>query len=172
MAIDMGLRCELRRVVAVTFLVLTLTLVVGSITVNVAAQWSPPYPFPPTFPVNNFDFSITPSATLVKIQPGETGALVVWVDLYCPNSTTTIRCDSTVLLTITLSSLGCPAGAYCVFDRQQIQLPPLYQAASNFIVYTFSSITPASGLTQVTVVGTDQFGHTHSATFGVIVCYC
>lgn len=167
----MRFRCEFRRALAVVFLVITLTLV-GSMFVDVNAQQGPPYPFPPTFPVNNFDFSITPSATLVKIQPGETGGLVIWVNLYCPNSTTTIRCDSTVLQTVTLSISGCPGGAFCILDRQQVQLPPLYQAGSNLIIYTFATITPASGLTQVTVAGTDQFGHTHSATFDVIVCYC
>ena len=167
----MWARRQFKAAVATVFLLLTLTLV-GSIIVNVNAQWSPPYPFPPTFPVNNFDFSITTSTTLVKIQPGQTGGLVVWVNLYCPNSTTTIRCDSTVLQTITLSILGCPAGAFCSLDRQQVLVQPLYQAGSNLIIYTFATITPASGLTLLTVVGTDQFGHTHSATFGAIVCYC
>lgn len=168
----MGLRREFQRSVAVTSLVLTLALVVGGIFVNVNATQSPPYPFPPTFPVNSFDFTITTSATLIKIQQGETGGLVVWVNLYCPNSTTTIKCDSTVLQTVTLSISGCPSGAYCILDRQQVQLPPLYEAGSNLIVYTFTTITPASGLTRMTVTGVDQFGDTHSVTFGVIICYC
>ena len=172
MTIDMRFRREYQRALAVGFLALTLTLVVGSIFVDVNAIQSPPYPFPPTFPVNNFDFTITTSATLVKIQPGQTGGLVVWVNLYCPNSTTTIKCDSTVLQTVTLSISGCPSGAFCTLGKQQVLLPPLYQAGSNLIIYTFATITPASGLTTVTVAGTDQFGNVHSATFGAIVCYC
>lgn len=172
----MEFRSGFRKALAVAFLVLTLSLVVGSVFVDVNAQegppYLPPYPFPPTFPVNNFDFSIIPSATLVKIQPGQTGGLVVWVSPYCPNSTTTIRCDSSVLQVVTLSILGCPSGAFCTLDRQQVLVPPLYPAGSNFIIYTFATITSSSGVTQVTVAGADQFGHTHSTTFGVIVCYC
>ena len=170
--IDMWSRREFERVMAVSFLVLTLAVVIGGVFVNVNAYQSPPYPFPPTFPVNSFDFTLTTSATLIKIQSGQTGGLVVWVNLYCPNSTTTIRCDSTVLQTITLSVSGCPGGAYCVLDRQQVQLPPLYQAGSDLIVYTFTTVTPSSGPTQMTVTGVDQFGHSHSVTFGVIICYC
>lgn len=170
--IDMQSRRELQKILAVSFLILTLALVVGGIFVNVNALQSPPYPFPPTFPVNNFDFTLTTSATLIKIQPGQTGGLVVWVNLYCPNSVTTIKCDSTVLQTVTLSVSGCPGSAYCVLDRQQVQLPPLYEAGSNLIVYTFATITPAGGMTQMTVTGVDQFGDTHSVTFGVIICYC
>jgi len=168
----MRLRREFQTVLAATFLVLTLALVVGGVLVNVNATQMPPYPFPPTFPVNNFDFTITTSATLIKIQQGETGGLVVWVNLYCPNSTTTIRCDSTVLQTVTLYVSGCPSGAYCILDRQQVQLPPLYQAGSNLIVYTFTTVTPSNSLAQMTVTGVDQFGHSHSVTFGVIICYC
>jgi hypothetical protein len=170
--IDMPQRRESRVILALGLLALTLSLVVAGALVEVNAQWSPPYPFPPTFPVNEFDFTITTSATLIKIQPGETGALVVWLDLYCPNSTTTIKCDSTVLKSVTLTISGCPGGAFCALDKQQVLLPPLYQAASNLIVYTFLGITTSSGLSQMTVTGTDQFGQTHSATFGVIVCYC
>ena len=169
----MGTRRDLHRILAVGFLVITLALVVGGIFGNVEAQpASPPYPFPPTFPVNNFDFTITPSTTLVKIQQGESGGLVVWVAPYCPNSTTTIKCDSTVLQTVTLTIAGCPSGAYCVLDRQQVRLPPDYEAGSNFIIYTFSTVTVASTLAQVTVSGVNQFGVSHSATFGVIICNC
>ena len=170
--IDMPQRGKSRAILALGLLALTLSLVAAGALVDVNAQWSPPYPFPPTFPVNEFDFTITTSATLIKIQPGETGALVVWLDLYCPNSTTTIKCDSTVLHSVTLSISGCPGGAFCTLDKQQVLLPPLYQAASNLIVYTFLGITTSSGLSQMTVTGTDQFGQTHTATFGVIVCYC
>jgi hypothetical protein len=172
MTIDMVSRREFQKCAAVSFLVLTLTLVVGGIVANVNATQSPPYPFPPTFPVNNFDFILTTSATLIKIQQGQTGGLVVWVNLYCPNSTTTIKCDSTVLQTVTLTISGCPGGALCVLDRQQVQVPPLNQAASNLIVYTFINITPASSITKMTVTGVDQFGDTNSVTFGVIICYC
>jgi hypothetical protein len=145
----------------------TLALVTSGSLVNAT---NPPFPFPPTFPVNNYDFTISTSATLIRIQPGETGGLVVWVDLYCPNSTTTIRCDSTVLQTVNLQISGCPTGAFCILDRQQLLLPPRYEAGSNFIFYTFS--TSPIGVTLITVTGTDQFGHTHSANFGVVACYC
>ena len=162
------------RALAVALLSLTLVLVVGGIYVN--AFQSPPYPFPPTFPVNNFDFTISTSATLIRIQPGQTGGLVVWVNLYCPNSTTNIRCDSTVLQNVYLTISGCPGGAFCTLDKQQVLVPPVYQAASNFIVYTFPSLSPSisGGATPslVTVTGIDQFGQTHSVSFGVVVCYC
>jgi len=168
----MRLRREFERVLAVTFLTLTLALVVGGVFANVNATQSPPYPFPPTFPVNNFDFTVTTSATLIKIQQGQTGGLVVWVNAYCPNSTVNIRCDSTVLQNVYLSISGCPGGAFCVLDRQTVQIPPVSQGASNLIVYTFFGIGASSSPVMVTVTGTDQFGQTHSATFGVIVCYC
>jgi len=161
---------DLQRILAVGFLVITLALLVTSVE---AQPPSPPYPFPPTFPVNNFDFTVTPSTTLIKIQQGESGGLVVWVAPYCPNSTTTIRCDSTVLLTITLTISGCPSGAYCALDRQQVQMPPDYEAGSNFIIYTFSTVTATNNLVApITVTGVDQFGVSHSATFGVIICDC
>jgi hypothetical protein len=166
----MGLRRGFERSLAIAFLMLTVTLVVGGAFVSAQFQ-SPPYPFPPTFPVNNFDFTLTASETLVKIQPGETGGLVVWVNLYCPNSTTTIKCDSTVLHTVTLTISGCPGGAYCILDRQTVLVPPLYQAGSNLIIYTFSTTTP-SGVSTITVTGTNQFGVSHSTDFGVAICYC
>jgi hypothetical protein len=53
-----------------------------------------------------------------------------------------------------------------------VLLPPLYQAGSNFIIYTFHGISVGSSPYLITVTGTDQFGDTHSASFGVIVCYC
>jgi hypothetical protein len=171
--VDMPLRRrEFERALTVTFLALTLVLVVGGIFGNVNAYQSPPYPFPPTFPVNNFDFSLTTSATLIKIQQGQTGGLVVWVNLYCPNSTTNIRCDSTVLETVYLSISGCPGGAFCILSRQVVQVPPVSQGASNLIVYTFFGIGASSSPVLMTVTGVDQFGHTHSTTFGVVVCYC
>lgn len=166
------LRRQLEKAFAVTFLTLTLVLVVGGIITNVSAYQSPPYPFPPTFPVNTFDFALTTSASLIKIQQGQTGGLVVWVNLYCPNSTTNIRCDSTVLQTIYLSVSGCPSGAFCVLNRQVVLVPPVTQGASNLLVYTFFGASASSSPVLVTVTGLDQFGHIHSASFGVIVCYC
>ena len=114
--IGMPLRRNFGKALAVTLLALTLTLVVSGVFVN--AYQSPPYPFPPTFPPLNFDFTITTSTTLVKIQQGQTGGLVVWLNLYCPNSTTTIRCDSTVLQLVTLSISGCPGLGHFLFTRQ------------------------------------------------------
>jgi hypothetical protein len=170
--VDIRLRREIERVIAVTLLALTLVVAVGGVFANVSAYQSPPWPFPPTFPVNNFDFTLSTSATLIKIQQGQTGGLVVWVNLYCPNSTTTIKCDSTVLQTVYLSLSGCPSGAFCILSRQVVQVPPVSQGASNLIVYTFFGITAGSSPVLMTVTGVDQFGHTHSTTFGVIVCYC
>jgi hypothetical protein len=165
-----------QKVLTVAFLTVTLALVVGGTFANVYATSlpypSPPFPFPPTFPVNTFDFALTASGTLIKIQQGETGGLTVWVNLYCPNSTTTIRCDSTVLQTIYLSISGCPGGAFCALDRQTVLISPVSPGASNFVVYTFFGMPASSSPTLITVTGTDQFGHTHSTTFGVIVCYC
>jgi len=168
----MLLRRKIERAIAVTFLALTLALVAGGALTNVSAYQPPPWPFPPTFPVNNFDFTIGTSTTLIKIQQGQTGGLVVWVNLYCPNSTTTIKCDSTVLQTVYLSISGCPSGAFCILSRQVVQIPPVSQGASNLIVYTFFGITAGSSPVLMTVTGVDQFGHTHSANFGVIVCDC
>jgi hypothetical protein len=155
---------------AVVLLSVILVLVVGGVYVN--AYQSPPYPFPPTFPVNNFDFTISTSTTLIRIQPGQSGGAVVWVNLYCPNSTTNIRCDSTVLQTVNLAISGCPGGAFCVLDKQQVLLPPVYEAGSNFIIYTFPAIPVSATPYLITVTGTDQFGDTHSTSFGVIVCNC
>ena len=171
--IDMRLRRrELERALAVTFLTLTLALVVGGAFTNVSAYQSPPWPFPPTFPVNNFDFTLTASKTLIQIQQGQTGGVVVWVNLYCPNSTTNIRCDSTDLQTVYLSVSGCPSGAFCVLDRQVVNVPPVSQASTDLIVYTFFGIGASSSPVLMTVTGVDQFGHVHTLSFGVIVCYC
>ena len=170
--VAMSLCRKFERALAVTFLTLTLALVVCGIFTNVYAYQSPPYPFPPTFPVNTFDFTLTTSATLIKIQQGQTGGLYVWVNLYCPNSTTNIRCDSTVLQTVYLSISDCPSGALCVLSRQVVQVGPVTQGASNLIVYTFFGGSASSAPTLMTVTGIDQFGHIHSANFGVAVCYC
>jgi hypothetical protein len=166
------MRREIEVSVAAIFLTLALAVVVGPMFANVYAYQSPPYPFPPTFPVNYFDFTITTSATLIKIQQGQTGGLIVYVNLFCPNSTATIKCDSTVLQTIYLSISGCPGGAFCIVSPQEVQIPPLSQGSTNLIVYTFFGGSVSSGPVLMTVTGVDQFGNTHSATFGVIVCYC
>ena len=139
------------------------------------------YGFPGSGPdIPALDFTITASRTLIRIQPGMSGALTIWVNLFCPNSTSTIRCDSTILQHVTLQILGgCPGGAYCVLDRTQLLVPPLYGAGSDFFVYTF---TPADVSTQskmnlysvstITIGGIDQFGQTHVVQFGVVLCYC
>ncbi len=155
-----------------TFLSLTLALVAGGLVTNAYAYQSPPWPFPPTFPVNNFDFSLTASATLVQMQQGQTGGVTIWVDLYCPNSTTNIRCDSTQLQTVYLSVSGCPGGALCTLDRQQLEIPPVTEGASDLIIHTFFGISSSSSPTLVTVTGVDQFGDVHSITFGLAICYC
>jgi len=155
---------------ALAFAFLALTLALGISGTFVHAVQSPPFPFPPTFPVNTLDFRISTSTTLIRIQPDQSDALVVWVDLYCPNSTTTIKCDSTVLQTINLQISGCPGGAFCILDRQQVNVPPFSEASSNLFIYTFSTSPIAPTL--MTVTGTDQFGHSHSASFGVVACYC
>jgi hypothetical protein len=143
-------------------LIVTLTLLVsGSFVIAT---------FPPTYPVGNFDFTISASTTLVRAQPGSSAALVIWVSLFCPNSTTTIKCDSTVLQSVALQSSGCPSGSFCMLDRTQVLVPPLYGAGINFLIYSFSFA--ATGVTTVTVTGTDQFGHSHSTQFGVILCNC
>jgi len=159
------------RLVAFAFLMLTITIVsTGGYVYAFNPPYDPPYPFPPTFPVNNFDFIITTSTTMIKFQPGQTGALVIWVNLYCVNSTTTIRCDSTVMQQVSLQISGCPSGTFCSLDRQQVLLPPLSQGASNFVVYSFA--TTGSSITTITVTGTDQFGRVRSTSFGVAICYC
>jgi hypothetical protein len=150
---------------SIGLILLAMTIVTSGVIVNA-------YAFPgygPNIPA--FNFTITASTALIKIQPGMSGALVIWVDLYCPNSTSTIRCDSTILQTVNLQILGgCPAGAYCILDRTQLLAAPIFAASSEFFVYSFSSAP--SGASTVTVIGTDQFGQTHTAQFGVIVCNC
>jgi hypothetical protein len=133
------------------------------------------YGFPglgPNIPAH--DFTLTASKTLIKIQPGMSGSLVIWVNLYCPNSTSSfvnIRCDTTILQTVNLQIVGgCPGGAYCILDRTQVLVPPFYQAATDFFIYSFS--LSGGGVSTITVVGTDQFGQTHSTQFGVALCYC
>ena len=151
---------------------LTIALVIGGAFTNVYAYQSPPYPFPPTFPVNYFDFILSTSATLIKIQQGQTGGLVVYANQFCPNSTATIKCDSTVMQTVSFSISGCPGGAFCIISPQEILIPPLSQGSTNLIVYTFFGGSVSSGPVLMTVTGVDQFGNTHSVTFGVVVCYC
>jgi len=169
----MRFRREFQRALTVTFLALALALTVGGVFTNAYAYnyWSP-NEFPPTYPVGVFDFTLTASTTLIHIQQGQAGGLTVWVNLYCPNSVTNIRCDSTALSTISLSISGCPGGAFCILSNQVINVPPVSQGATNVIVYTFFGFSASSSPTLVTVTGVDQFGHIHSASFGVIVCYC
>ena len=150
------------RVFGLIFLTVMITVAISSSFVN-AAYVTP-------FPIYNFDFTLSASSTLVKMQPGSSGVLAVWISLFCPNSTMTIRCDSTVLQTVTLQSSGCPSSSFCMLDRTQVLVPPLYGAGSNFVIYSFAFTS--AGVTTVTVTGTDQFGHSHTTTFGVAVCYC
>jgi len=137
------------------------------------------YGFPglgPNIPAQ--DFILTASKTLIKTQPGMSGSLVMWANLYCPNSTSSfvnVACDTTILPIVTLQIVGgCPGGSYCILDRTQILVLPVgpiaSEAASNFFIYSFS--LTGSSVSTITVVGTDQFGHTHSTQFGVVLCYC
>ena len=136
------------------------------------------YAFPgygPDIPAH--DFVLTASKTLIKFQPGLSGNLMIWVSLYCPNSTSSFvnqrwfGCDTTIIQQVNLQILGgCPGGSYCILDRTQLLVTPFYPAASNFFIYSFS--LSGSSVSTITVIGTDQFGHTHSAQFGVAVCYC
>ena len=128
------------------------------------------YAYQTPFPIMNYDFAISASTTLVRMQPGSSGALVIWVSLFCPNSTSTIRCDSTVLQTVTLQSSGCPSSSFCMLDRTQLLVRPLYGVGSNFVIYSFAYTS--SAVTTITVTGTDQFGDTHSTQFGVVLCDC
>jgi hypothetical protein len=148
---------------ALLFLVATLTLVIGVSYANAANS----------YPLTNFDFTITASRTLIRIQPGSSGSLVIWVNLFCTNSTSRgpwALCDRTVLQTVNLQLSGCPTGSYCALDRTVLLEPPLYSATSNFVVYSFSALPTA--VTTITVTGVDQFGHSHAAQFALILCYC
>lgn len=143
--------------------------IIALILILVSAPYAYAYITP--FPIINFDFTLTSSTTLVRMQPEASGTAVIWVNLFCPNSTLTIRCDPTVLQYITLKvDSGCPSASYCMLDRTTILVPPLYGAGSNLIIYSFSTST--SGVTTITVTGIDQFGNSHSTQFGVVVCYC
>jgi hypothetical protein len=152
---------------SIILLIVGLTIVLSGV-INVDA-------FPglgPSIPAQ--DFVLTASKTLIKTQPGMSGSLVIWVTLYCPNSTSSfvnVRCDTTIQQQVNLQIIGgCPGGAYCILDRTQLLVLPIYGAASNFFIYSFS--LSGSGVSTITVVGTDQFGQTHSTQFGVALCYC
>jgi hypothetical protein len=153
--------------VSIMFLVITLTLVIGGAYANAYENGNESGN---SFPPQNFDFTITASRTLIKIQPSASGSLVIWVKPYCTNSTSFILCDNTVLQTVNLQLSGCPTGSYCTLDRTQVLVPPRYSAPSDFVIYSFSMGT--SSVATVTVTGTDQFGHSHATQFGVILCYC
>ena len=153
-----------------------LSLISLAVMVTVAISGSFVHAYVTPYPIENFDFTLSASTTLVKMQPGASGILTVWVNPFCPNSTMAIRCDSTVLQTVTLKSSGCPPASFCMLDRTQVLVLPLYGAGSNFVIYSTScSSSPcsstSSGVTTVTVTGIDQFGHSHTATFGVAVSY-
>jgi hypothetical protein len=152
------------------FLVLTLTLIISGSYVS-ATQLPPPA---------NFDFVIAASRTLIKMQPGASGSVAIWVQLFCPNSTANQLCDSTQLQTVSLQLSGCPSSLYCMMDRAVVLAPPLYTADSNLVVYSFA-LNPCvpikcsnvnTNAATISVTGIDQWGHTHTAQFGVIVCYC
>lgn len=159
------------KAIGLILLAVTLTLTISSSFTY--AIYETPYP------LENFDFTLTAGTTLIKIQPGQSGTLVLWVSPYCGNSTSIIRCDSTSLQSVTLQSSGCPASSFCMLDRTRVLVPPLYGAASDFVVYSFGlnyctiqGCQAPPGATTVTVTGTDQYGHSHSTQFGVIVCWC
>lgn len=160
--------------VSIMFLVVTLTLVIGGPYVN---AFNPPGGTPP---LSNFDFTIHASTTLIRMQPGSSGSLAIWIEPYCNGqydptpSVSWGLCDTNELMTVNLTVSGCPSNLYCILDRTTVQAPPLYRTQSEFLVYsftcaTFSCTTASSIPTTVTVTGTDQFGHTHSAKFGVIL---
>jgi len=163
---------------AVILLVIGVTIVMSGV-ISVYA-----YPgLGPNIPAQ--DFILTASKTLIKTQPGMSGSLVIWANLYCPNSTSSFvnvgpsppffGCDTTILPLVTLQIVGgCPGGSYCVLDRTQIWVLPVgpiaSESATNFFIYSFS--LSGGSISTVTVVGTDQFGHTHSVQFGIALCYC
>jgi len=149
------------------------------------------YAFPGLGPnIQAQDFTLTASKTLLKMQPGMSASLVIWANLYCPNSTSSFvsvgpsppsfACDTTILPTVTLQIIsGCPGGAYCILDRTQILVLPVgpiaSESATNFFVYSFSyemgNNAPGGGVSTVTVIGSDQFGHVHAVQFGVAIGY-
>ena len=159
------------KIVALIFLAVTLTIAVTGTYVN---AWV-------SYPEGNLDFVLTASTTLVKMQPGQSGSLVVWVRSYChnfdynftQNSTANHLCDSQYSyapLNVNLQFSGCPPGAFCSLDRTEVLAPFSYGAGSDFVVYSFSS--SSSGVTLITVTGTDVFGNSHAVRFGVATCYC
>lgn len=155
------------RFTSIMFLVLTLTFVIGAY----AYAYEQGNENNNSYPLSNFDFTITASRTLIRMQPSQSGSLVIWVKPFCTNSTSFALCDTTVLSAINLQITGgCPQSSFCILDRTQLLAPPLYSASSEFLIYSFS-MAPA-GVSTITVTGTDQFGHTHSTQFGVVQCYC
>jgi hypothetical protein len=153
------------------------------------------YAFPglgPDIPAQ--DFILTASKTLIEMQPGMSGSLVIWATLYCPNATSSFvdhawsnynfACDTTILPIVNLQIIsGCPGSALCILDRTQIMVLPVgpiaSEAATNFFVYSLTNSCTAcscgsyqgGSVSTVTVVGTDQFGHTHTVQFGIAVGY-
>ena len=173
--------CEYAKIVILIFLAVTLTVAVTGSYVN---AWV-------SYPQGNLDFVLTASNTLIKMQPSSSGSLVVWVRSYChnfdynftQNSTANHLCDSEYSyapLNVNLQFSGCPTGAFCALDRQQVLAPFKYGGGSNFVVYSFASsfcassnfCTPPPSVSTIIVTGTDAFGHSHSVRFGVVTCYC
>ncbi len=158
---------EYAKSIAIAFLVVGLTMVMsGAYTMAYALPG-----FGPDIPA--YDFTVTASATLIRMQPGLSGSLVIWVQQFCASSTVLVlpQCDPTLTNIVNLQLSGCPAGAFCILDRTPVLVTPRYSAQqSDFIVYGISSST--SGVTLITVTASDQYGHSHVAQFGVIVCYC
>jgi len=152
--------------IGLIFMVVGLTIVVSGAYINAYALPG----FGPNIPA--YDFTLTASSTLIKIQPGSSGALVIWVNPFCPGSTVLVvpQCDPTLISVVNLQVSGCAPGAFCILDRTQVLVTPLYSAESNFVMYSFS-FTP-TGVATITVTGTDQFGQSHVTQFGVIACYC
>lgn len=171
---------EYTKSVVLIFLVATLVIVINGPYVN---AWV-------SYPEGNLDFVLTASTALIKMQPGTSGALAIFVRSYCnnfdysflQNSTANHLCDSQYSyapLNVNLQFSGCPTGAFCSLDRQEVLAPFSYDASSHFVVYSFSAsycspsaACPPTNLTTVTVTGTDMFGHIHSVRFGVATCYC
>jgi hypothetical protein len=150
--------------IGLLFLVVALTMAISGVYTMAYALPG----FGPDIPA--YDFTLTASGTLIKIQPGLSGSLVLSVNPVCLSSRVLVapQCDLTLINTVNLQVSGCPSGTFCILDRTQVLVSPFYSAASDFVVYSFLP----SGVTIITVTASDQFGHSHVAQFGVLVCNC
>lgn len=162
---------------SLVFLVVATTLAISSSHVNVQA-----------LPGFGYDFTISTSSTLIRIQPGSSnglssGSMSVWVSTFCPNfSFGASQCDPSMIQVVNLHILGCPSTAYCVLDRTQVIPQPIGglvppagtptagTAGSEFTIYSFTPIPP--GVSTIIINATDRFGHSHSTQFGVLICNC